>query len=154
MSVMDCPDPTGRASNVRLSSPDHAESVRQIDLALRRNPKAAYLHNCRGRILYDLGRFEDAHQLRLGHLTWHAPNDAKPDERRPARRGRSTMFIVQQVDSRALRCLRKTKRCCLGLVFLQAYVLLPPPSHTVAGQTLAGVENPKIVPDVFARNVA
>jgi hypothetical protein len=37
------------------------------------------------------------------------------------------MFIVHQVDNRSFRCLRKTKRYCLGLVFLQACVLLPLP---------------------------
>jgi hypothetical protein len=47
--------------------------------------------------------------------------------------GRSRMFIVEQVDSPPLRCLRKTKRCCLGLVFLQEYVPLPHPQRRWSG---------------------
>jgi protein O-GlcNAc transferase len=39
---------------------NHVESVRQIDLALKINPKAAYAHNNRGLALQKLKRLDDA----------------------------------------------------------------------------------------------
>jgi protein O-GlcNAc transferase len=39
---------------------NHVESVRQIDLALKINPKAAYAHNNRGNILMKLQRLDEA----------------------------------------------------------------------------------------------
>src|SRR5262249_44018426 len=39
---------------------NHVESVRQIDLALKINPKAAYAHNSRGNALQKLNRLDDA----------------------------------------------------------------------------------------------
>src|SRR6516162_9934171 len=39
---------------------NHVESVRQIDLALKINPKAAYAHNNRGNALQKLNRLDDA----------------------------------------------------------------------------------------------
>ena len=39
---------------------NHVESVRQIDLALKLNPKAVYAHNNRGTALRELKRFDEA----------------------------------------------------------------------------------------------
>jgi len=41
-----------------------------------------------------------------------------------------------------------------GLVFCKSMSPYHTPHLTIAGQTSGGIDNPKIVPDVFARDVA
>src|SRR5438034_316926 len=45
---------------INLQRGNHVESVRQIDLALKINPKAAYAHNSRGNALQELNRLDEA----------------------------------------------------------------------------------------------